>query len=317
MKIALICGVTGQDGGLLAKFLIEKGYKVYGSSRDAQINNHQRLNLLGITDQIKLVSMDIEDFRSVYEVINRCRPNEIYQLAGQSSVGLSFEIPSETIRSFALGTLNILEACRMMKEDVKLYHAGSSECFGDTEGLPADETTKFQPKSPYGVAKASAHWLVNNYRESYGIYACTGILFNHESPLRPEKFVTQKIVKSARRIKNGSSEKLKLGRLDVIRDWGWAPEYVQAMWLMLQQSSPEDYVIATGTSHSLEYFVKTTFDKLGLNWTEHVSTDTQLIRPTDIKISRANPTKAMLKLGWKHSKELDEIIECLLIDNYT
>jgi GDPmannose 4,6-dehydratase len=242
---ALICGVGGQDGSYLARFLLTKGYVVFGTSRDAQGASFRNLHALGIAKQVSTLSMVPEDFRSVFMAVKTAMPDEIYYLAGQSSVGLSFDQPAETIQSAVLGTLNMLEAARMADKQIRLYHAGSSECFGDTDGKAADESTPFNPRSPYAVAKASAFWLVNNYREAYDLYACTGILFNHESPLRPAHFVTQKIVAAAKRIAAGSDEVLTLGRMDIARDWGWAPEYVEAMWRMLQQEHPDDFVIAT------------------------------------------------------------------------
>jgi GDPmannose 4,6-dehydratase len=224
-------------------------------------------------------------------------------------VGLSFEQPAETIQSITLGTLNMLEGCRIMDKQIKLYHAGSGECFGDTQGKPANEQTPFFPMSPYAVAKSSAYWLVNNYRDAYGLFACTGILFNHESPLRPERFVTQKIVRAVKRIAEGSTEKLKLGRLDIARDWGWAPEYVEAMWLMLQQEKPHDYVIATGITISLEEFVQATFAQAGLNWRHYVEQDPALFRPTDLAVGRADPAKAHRELGWKAATKGVDVVK--------
>ncbi len=311
-KVALICGLSGQDGSWLARFLLTKGYEVWGTSRDAQGSSFANLIRLGIRDQVKVFSMIPEDFRSVFMALKQSKPNEVYFLAGQSSVGLSFEQPAETMQSIALGTLNILEACRMVDSPIKLYHAGSSECFGDTGGVAANERTPFHPRSPYAVAKASAFWLVDNYREAYGLFTCSGILFNHESPLRPERFVTQKIICAARRIANGSPEKLQLGRLDIARDWGWAPEYVKAMWLMLQQDSPDDYVIATGQTHSLELFVSTAFMTLGLDWREHVEQNPEYFRPTDLMISRADPGKAKAKLGWEACFGLNDVIKGMI-----
>ena len=301
-KTALICGVSGQDGSFLAELLLSKGYAVFGTSRDAQGSSFSNLRKLGIQNQITFLSMVPEDFRSVLVALRKSKPDEIYYLAGQSSVGLSFEQPAETMQSITMGTLNILEGCRMLETEnkvIKVYHAGSGECFGDTQGKPADESTPFYPMSPYAVAKSSAYWLVNNYRESYGLFACTGILFNHESALRPERFVTQKIVRAVKRIAQGSTEKLKLGRLDIARDWGWAPEYVEAMWLMLQQEKPQDYVIATGITMSLEDFVQAAFEQAGLNWRGYVEQDPALFRPTDLAVGRADPTKAYRELGWK------------------
>ena len=309
MRTALICGVSGQDGSYLAELLLKKGYEVFGTSRDAQGSSFSSLKKLGIADRIKYISMVPEDFRSVLMALRRSNPDEIYYLAGQSSVGLSFEQPAETIQSITMGTLNILEACRMMDKKIKIYHAGSGDCFGDTKGEPATESTPFYPMSPYAVAKTSAYWLVNNYRDAYGLFACTGILFNHESPLRPERFVTQKIIHSVRRIAEGSQDKLSLGRLDISRDWGWAPEYVEAMWLMLQQDKPQDFVIATGTTITLEEFVKAAFDQAGLNWRDHVIQDPGLLRPTDLPVGRADPRKAMTELGWKAATQGVKVAE--------
>ena len=311
-RTALICGVSGQDGSYLAQLLLSKGYTVFGTSRDVQGSSFSNLQKLGIKDQITYISMIPEDFRSVLVALRKSNPDEIYYLAGQSSVGLSFEQPAETIQSITLGTLNILEGCRIMENksgSIKIYHAGSGECFGDTKGEPANEGTPFYPMSPYAVAKSSAYWLVNNYRDAYGLYACTGILFNHESPLRPERFVTQKIIRAVKRIAQGSNEKLKLGRLDIARDWGWAPEYVQAMWLMLQQGEPEDFVIATGTTITLEEFVKTAFEQADLNWQDHIIQDQSLFRPTDLAIGCADPSRAIKNLGWQSSTQGIEVVK--------
>lgn len=308
-RTALICGVSGQDGSYLAQFLLQKGYTVFGTSRDVQGSSFSNLQKLGIKDLITYISMVPEDFRSVLVALRKSDPDEIYYLAGQSSVGLSFEQPAETIQSITLGTLNILEGCRMMDKLIKIYHAGSGECFGDTHGKPANEAAPFYPMSPYAVAKASAYWLVNNYRDAYGLFACTGILFNHESPLRPERFVTQKIIRAVKRISKGSSEKLKLGRLDIARDWGWAPEYVEAMWLMLQQDKPQDFVIATGTTITLEEFVKTAFEQANLNWKDHIIQDSNLFRPTDLAIGRADPSKAQKTLAWEASTKGVEVVK--------
>jgi GDPmannose 4,6-dehydratase len=297
-KVALICGVSGQDGSYLARLLLEKGYSVFGTSRDVQGSSFSNLSQLGIREKVQYISMVPEDFRSVLVALRKSSPDEIYYLAGQSSVGLSFEQPAETIQSITLGTLNMLEGCRMMDKQIKLYHAGSGECFGDTQGKPANEQTPFFPMSPYAVAKSSAYWLVNNYRDAYGLFACTGILFNHESPLRPERFVTQKIIRAVKRIAQGSNEKLKLGRLDIARDWGWAPEYVDAMWRMLQQDQAQDFVIATGTTMTLEEFVQAAFDEVNLHWRDHVIQDPSLFRPTDLAIGRADPSQAAKILHW-------------------
>ena len=311
MKKALICGVSGQDGAYLAKLLIKKNYEVHGTSRDIDTANWSSLKTLEIYEDITLHSMSPVDFKSVLDVFTICNPDEVYFLAGQSSVALSFEQPSETIQSTALGTLNMLEACKLSKNKIRLYNAGSSECFGDISDKIADEKTPFQPKSPYAIGKSASYWLVSNYRDSYNLFACTGILFNHESPLRPKRFVTQKIIQTAKRIANGSNEKLLLGRLDIERDWGWAPEYVEAMWKMLQLDSPTDFVIATGETHSLKYFVKEVFNFYGLNWKNHVIKDPKFLRPSELKISTANPEKAFKELNWKAKLKLKDIIKLL------
>jgi len=311
-KVALICGVSGQDGGYLASFLLGKDYEVWGTSRDAQGAAFSNLEKLGVKEDVKLLSMLPEDFRSVLVALRRSQPDELYYLAGQSSVGLSFEQPAETIQSIALGTLNVLEACRMLDKQVRIYNAGSSECFGDTGGLAATELTPFQPRSPYAVAKASAFWLVDNYREAYDLFVCTGILFNHESPHRPSRFVTQKIISTAKRIAAGAGEKLILGRLDISRDWGWAPEYVEAMWLMLQQEKAEDFVIATGELNSLEDFTDTVFSQLGLDWKEHVIQNEEFMRPTDLDISFGDPSKARTVLKWKAQYEMKDVVRMMI-----
>jgi len=304
----LICGISGQDGAYLAKLLVDKGYEVWGTSRDAQIAGLLNLSTLGVMERVKLVSMTSSDFRSVLTALTRSEPAEVYYLAGQSSVGLSFEQPVEALESNSLGILNLLEAIRFLGKSVKVYHAGSSECFGNVGQQGAKEDTPFRPSSPYAVAKAAAHWLVVNYRNAYGLFACNGILFNHESPLRPARFVTQKIVLAARRIADGSREKLSLGRLDIVRDWGWAPEYVDAMWRMMQQEEPDDYIVATGESHSLEEFVSEAFALFGLDWREHVVSDQSLFRPTDLAVSRGNPEKAAVKLRWQAHWRMREVV---------
>jgi len=298
-KTALIFGISGQDGSYLSKLLLTKGYRVVGSSRDAQMSRFSNLIRLKIRDQVEVESASLNDFRSVLQVLKKVRPDEVYNLAGQSSVGLSFDQPVESFESISIGTLNLLEAIRFLEAPIKIYNAGSSECFGNTDGHPADELTPFRPRSPYAVAKAAAFWQMANYREAYGLFACSGLLFNHESPLRPQRFVTRKIVTAACRIAAGMNEKLELGNISVERDWGWAPEYVEAMWLMLQHDIPDDYVIATGETNRLENFVDEAFTSLGLNWREHVITNRNLFRPTDILTVSANPGKAARKLGWK------------------
>jgi GDPmannose 4,6-dehydratase len=309
---ALICGIGGQDGSYLAKLLLGKGYEVWGTSRDAQQASFSNLKALGVRDAVKLRSMAPNDFRSVVSVLYDCEPDELYFLASQSSVGLSFEQPAETLESISVGTLNIMESIRMLKRPIRLYHASSSECFGTAGAAPANEQTPFAPRSPYAVAKASAHWLVANYREAYSLFACNGILFNHESPLRPPRFVTRKIVAAAARIARGANERLALGRLDIVRDWGWAPEYVEAMWAMLQHGSPRDFVIATGSSYSLEQFVASAFEAVGLDWKRHVDSDPALFRPTDLPVSRGNPAEAERVLGWRARFRTPEVVRAMI-----
>lgn len=313
MKKALICGISGQDGAYLAKLLLEKGYEVTGTSRDAQMSSFRNLQRLEIREQVKLTSMSLTDFRSVLQVINKIQPDEIYNLAGQSSVGLSFDQPVETLDSITTGTLNILEAIRFTGAPIKLYNAGSSECFGDTSDRSADEGTPFRPRSPYAVAKAAAFWEVANYREAYGLFACSGILYNHESPLRPERFVTQKIIAAACRIAQGSKETLTLGNMSIRRDWGWAPEYVEAMHLMLQHEKPDDYVIATGESNKLEDFVAEAFACVNLNWRDHVTSDRSLYRPTDIAVGRGHPAKAREVLGWQAKYKMQDVVRMMIL----
>jgi GDPmannose 4,6-dehydratase len=310
-KTALITGVGGQDGAYLAQLLLKKGYKVFGSSRDAGASSFSSLRRLGILDQLNVLSMAPHDFKSTLTVISKVLPDEIYHLAGQTSVGLSFEQPSETIESITIGTLNILEALRFLKLPAKFYHASSSECFGDTQGEPADEHTPFNPVSPYAVAKSAAHWLVRNYREAHAMFAVNGILFNHESEIRPERFVTQKVVRAAYRISKGSTETLTLGDLSISRDWGWAPEYVEAMWLMLQAELADDFVIATGQTHALKDFVAQAFACYGLDWTKHVLHDDQLMRPNEIAWSQGCPDKAQRLLGWQAKKHMHDVIKIL------
>lgn len=307
-KKALVCGISGQDGAYLAQLLLTKGYDVHGTVRDAQMSTFANLKQLGIDTKITFHSMALNDFRSVLQVLAKVNPDEIYNLAGQSSVGLSFEQPVETLESISVGTLNLLEAIRFINKPIRFYNAGSGECFGNTNGKPSDESTPFRPRSPYAVAKAASFWEVANYREAYKLFACTGVLFNHESPLRPERFVTQKIVRSACRIAAGSQEKLHLGNLYISRDWGWAPEYVEAMWLMLQQDGPVDYVIATGETHSLEVFVAEAFNRVGLNWREHVVSDPSLLRPSEIMVSRGNSAKAADVLGWRAQRKMKDVV---------
>lgn len=311
-KKALIIGISGQDGAYLSQLLLNEGYIVHGTSRDAELSSFSSLKSLNIFDKVHLHSMSSIDFRSVMQVILEVQPSEVYNLAGQSSVGLSFAQPVETLDSISLGTLNILEVIRFHKLPIKFYNASSSECFGDTHGKAADEETPFHPRSPYAVAKSAAFWQVANYREAYNLFACSGLLFNHESPLRPLRFVTRKIINSACRIAQTKTGILKLGNVNIKRDWGWAPEYAKAMYLMLQQDKPEDYVIATGKSISLEEFVKITFDYFNLDYKNYVEIDSSIYRPTDIPFGLGNPSKAATKLNWKVKYFVEDVIRMMI-----
>jgi GDPmannose 4,6-dehydratase len=312
--VALIFGITGQDGAYLAELLIKGGVQVHGTSRDKDASSCANLHRLGIYDHVTLHSVVLSDFRSVVSALNNVKPTYIYNLAAQSSVGLSFEQPVDTIDSIMHGTINVLEAMRFLALEAKLYNASSSECFGETsEDCAADESTIFRPRSPYALAKAASFWAVSNYREAYGLFACSGLLFNHESPIRPARYVTQKIVRGAMAVAAGRSRSLALGMLSLSRDWGWAPEYVDAMARMLELEAPEDFVIATGETNTLEDFVRVTFDCFGLDWRAHVVTDETLYRPIDITYSSGNPSKAEQRLGWKAQNKMHEVI-ALLVD---
>jgi GDPmannose 4,6-dehydratase len=309
---ALILGVTGQDGAYLAEFLLCKGYEVHGTSRDHVASSFENLQKLGVGERVIAHSLTLDSLDEIKGLFKSIKPDEIYNLAGQSSVGLSFERPLETFESIAGVTVKILEALRIDQSPARFFAAGSGEMFGETP-TPATEAALVDPRSPYGVAKAAAFHAVKSYREAYGLFAATGILFNHESPLRPERFVTQKIVRTAVRIAQGTGETLHLGKIQLNRDWGWASDYGEAMWRILQQQKPDDYVIATGESHSIEDFVKATFTQLGLNWKNYVKSDPSLFRPTDIDHSCGNPAKARKNLGWEAKHRFKEII-ALLVD---
>ncbi len=311
-KRALIIGVSGQDGSYLARSLCDAGYDVHGTSRDREMAGLQNLRAVGVVDRVTLHSLVLTDFRSVLNVLAAVAPDEIYNLAAQSSVDLSFETPVETFDSIVVGTLNVLESMRFLKSSARFYNAASSESFGDTHGRPATEDTPFSPRSPYGVAKAGAYWVVRNYREAYGLFACSGILFNHESPLRPARFVTQKVVRAAVDISMGRTEGLRLGNLDIARDWGWAPEYVVAVRRMLGRDEPDDFVIATGAAVKLETFVSRAFERLDLDWRQHVVTDAALRRPLDLTYSVGDPSKAAELLGWTAQVRMPELVDRLV-----
>ncbi|WP_237247315.1 GDP-mannose 4,6-dehydratase [Sideroxyarcus emersonii] len=314
MKRALICGVGGQDGAYLAKLLLAKGYEVVGTSRDADTTPFTNLERLGILEHVSTVSMRIDDYHSVQSIVSSTKPDEIYNLAGQSSVGLSFDHPVETMEGIVCGTMNLLESIRAVESSIRIFNAGSGECFGEAGQIPVTESSPFHPHSPYAVAKTAAHNLVKTYREAYGMFACTGILFNHESPLRSKRFVTKKIVCAAADIFAGQNTKLQLGNLDVYRDWGWAEEYVEAMWLMLQQEAADDYIIATGKTVSLEYFVEKAFAYFNLNWKDHTEIDAAHFRLSDAQYISANPEKANKQLMWRSTVGVEEVINRLCKD---
>lgn len=315
-KRALVCGVSGQDGALLSKFLVDLGYDVLGTSRDVANRSFRNLDRVGVRGSIKLTSCNFRDFRRVLEILRDFNPTEIYYLSAQSSVSLSFEQPLETFSSGSIGILNLLEALRFLRLDTRVFHASSSECYGNIPDTGACEATPFDPRSPYAVAKASSHYLVRLYREAYGIYASNGILFNHESALRPKRFVTSKIVNGAARIAAGECMKLCLGNISISRDWGWADDYVRAIWLSLQMDKSDDFVIATGVSTKLEDFLQKAFIYFGLNYQDHVVIDQAYMRPSDILYSRGDASKAQKLLGWKAEKQIDDIISLLCSSAY-
>jgi GDPmannose 4,6-dehydratase len=308
-KTALIAGVTGQDGAYLAQYLLSQGFRVVGTSRDSQMADLSRLERLGIAADVELMSLAPNDFRSVLKVVSSVEPNQIYNLAGQTSVGLSFDQPVECMESISVATLNLLEVIRYLGGGIRFFSAGSSECFGQTGEKPATEDTPLRPRSPYAVAKAAAYWQVATYRDAYGMFACTGILANHESPLRPKRFVTQKIIAGVKAIKAGQSPTIKLGNLDIWRDWGWAPDYVQAMALMLQSDHPADYLIASGRTTSLRDFAQAAFEAADLDPANHLESVDELKRPADLVYSSMDPSRIETRLGWSSHRPVREIVE--------
>ena len=316
-KRALITGITGQDGSYLAELLLEKSYDVYGVIRRSSSFNTGRLEHLyrdphEPNPRLRLVYGDVNDGSSLTDVLKGIQPHEIYHLAAQSHVRVSFDIPEYTAESTALGTLRLLEAMRQAHLKARLYFAGSSEMFGKVQEIPQRETTPFYPRSPYACAKVFAYHVVRNYREAYGLFACNGILFNHESPRRGETFVSRKITRAATRIKVGLQDMLYLGNLEAKRDWGYAAEYVEAMWRMLQQDTPEDYVIATGQTHSVQEFVEEAFGLLGLSWKEHVKIDSKYLRPTEVDVLIGDASKAHRQLGWKPKVTFKELVRLMV-----
>lgn len=328
MKKALITGITGQDGAYLSKLLIEKGYEVYGAFRRTSDLHLNKLRFLGVDDKVNYVPLELHEFTNIYRKIEDIQPDEIYNLGAQSFVTVSFEVPIFTADVTALGALKVLEAIRKINPKIKFYQASSSEMFGKVKATPQNEATPFYPRSPYAVSKLFAHWMTVNYRESYGIFACSGILFNHESPLRGLEFVTRKITHSVARIKLGLQDELRLGNLDSKRDWGYAPEYVEAMWLMLQQSEPDDYVIATGETHSVREFVEAAFNavEIDIEWSGKgidekgvdksgrtlIKIDPQFFRPAEVDFLIGDCSKAKKKLGWSPKTTFKELVQIMV-----
>ncbi len=309
-KCALITGITGQDGSYLAEFLLSKAYHVVGMHRRTSIENFDRIE--HIVDQITLVQGDLLDQNSLEAIIKQYRPCEVYNLAAQSFVPTSWTQPLLTGEITGLGVTRLLEAIRIIDPSIRFYQASTSEMFGKAQTVPQNEKTPFYPRSPYGVSKLYAHWITINYRESYGIYACSGILFNHESPRRGLEFVTRKVTSAAARIKLGQIAELRLGNLEAKRDWGYAGDYVEAMWLMLQQDGPDDYVVATGETHSVRELVETAFRCVNLNWEEFVKIDQKLVRPAEVDLLIGDATKARTQLGWKPKVSFEKLVEMMV-----
>lgn len=316
-KRALITGITGQDGSYLAELLLEKGYEVYGIIRRSSSFNTGRINQIyqdphekGV--RLKLIFGDLTDASSINKIIRDVQPDEVYNLAAQSHVRVSFDVPEYTADATGTGVIRLLEAIRENGLDTRFYQASSSEMFGKVQAVPQKEDTPFYPRSPYAAAKLYGHWITKNYRESYDMYACSGILFNHESPRRGETFVTRKITKAVANIKAGLQDKLYLGNLDAKRDWGYAKEYVEAMWLMLQQDEADDYVIATNETHTVQEFVEKAFERVGLNWKDHVEFDERYMRPAEVDLLIGDATKAEKKLGWKPKVTFEKLVEIMV-----
>ncbi len=305
-KRALITGITGQDGSYLAELLLEKGYEVFGLVRRSSTVNFERIGHL--QDKIELISGDLLDQKSLVSALQAARPQEVYNLGAQSFVPVSWEQPMLTGEVTGLGVTRLLEAIRTCDENIRFYQASTSELFGKAQETPQNEQTAFYPRSPYGVSKLYAHWITINYRESYGLFACTGILFNHESPRRGREFVTRKITHGVARIKHGLDQELRLGNLDARRDWGYAGDFVRAMWMMLQQDDPDDYVVATGTSRTIGEFCEVAFAHVGLDWRQYVIVDERFLRPAEVYTLLGDATKAREKLGWEPEVGFEEMV---------
>lgn len=316
-KTAIITGVTGQDGSYLSELLLSKGYNVIGLKRRTSSISTERIDhIFKNNDNFKMEYYNLHDSGVFYRLIQKHDPDEIYNLAAQSHVRVSFDLPEETVGTIAMGTLRILEAIRILKPSIKFYQASSSEMYGDNPENPQSEATRLMPASPYACAKVFAHNLCRNYRESYGLHISSGILFNHESPRRGETFVTRKITMAAARIKLGLQDKLYLGNLDAKRDWGFAGDYVEAMWLMCQQEHPDDYVVATGETHTVKEFLYEVFEYAGLDPEKHVEIDERLFRPHEVPLLLGNPSKAKEKLGWEPKIKFDKLAEMMYNEDY-
>ena len=313
MKTALITGISGMDGSHLADFLLEKGYKVYGMERRSSYVNN--INTKHLEDQVTILTGDMTDQNSLFRCLKESNPDEVYNLAAQSFVGESWNTPEQTSNVTGLGVLRVLEAIREFNPKIKFYQASSSEMFGRMVENPANENTPFYPRSPYGVSKLYGHWITKNYRESYDMYACSGILFNHESERRGIEFVTRKISDGVAKIKLGLADHITLGNLDAERDWGYAPDYVEAMWLMLRQNTPDDYVIATGEKHSIRDFLEASFNYIGINdWESYVKQDARFMRPAEVDVLRGDYTKANKELNWTPKTSFNELVK-IMVDN--
>jgi GDPmannose 4,6-dehydratase len=315
-KTALITGVTGQDGSYLTNFLLEKGYRVVGVKRRTSLINTDRIDDCFSHPSFELRYGNLHDGASLNRIIYEVQPSEVYNLGAQSHVKVSFEVPEETVDSVAIGTLRLMEACRLLKSNVRFYQASSSEMYGDSPDTPQNEETRMMPASPYACAKLFSHNLVRNYRIGYNMHASSGILFNHESPLRGETFVTRKITMAAANIKLGRQKILELGNLDAKRDWGFAGDYVEAMWLMLQQNTPDDYVIATGETHTVREFLQKTFEVAGLNVDEHVRINPRLFRPHEVPHLEGDASKAKKVLGWKPKVSFEQLVEMMYREDF-
>ena len=311
-KTALVTGITGQDGAYLAQLLLQKGYTVHGLMARRSTDSSWRLRELGVYDDVRLINGDMTDTSSLMRAVEKARPDEVYNLAAQSFVGSSWDQPEFTGDVDALGVTRLLEAVRIVCPTSRFYQASTSEMFGQVQKEKQDEDTAFYPRSPYGVAKLYGHWITKNYRESFALHASSGILFNHESPLRGIEFVTRKITDGVARIKRGDKDELRLGNLDAKRDWGFAGDYVEGMWLMVQQQQPDDYILATGTTQTVREFCRLAFSHVGLDYERYVKVDPAFMRPAEVEVLLGNPAKAQRKLGWTPRTSLQQLVEMMV-----